>query len=262
MFLIDSHCHIDILFNKIKNKNIYQLLLLLKKNKFLYLLSVSTSIKNFFYIYSIFSYIDMIKLSCGIHPYYVNEIINSDYLDLEKFISYEKVIAVGETGLDYKYNISKKNRIKQINIFLYHLYLSNKYKKPCIIHTRNSFKDTINSIKKFNISDFGAVIHCFSYTERYFLSKFLDLGLYISISGLITFKNTILLQNIIKYIPLNRILVETDSPYLTPYPFRGKINNPTNIIFIFKKISLLKKISFYKIIKYNKKNFLKLFNIR
>ncbi len=261
MFLIDSHCHIDLLCYKKKFKNIYQLLLLCKKNNFLYLLSVSTSIKNFFYIFSMFSYVDMIKLSCGIHPYYVNKMIKSDFLDLEKFISYRKIIAVGETGLDYKINIDKKNKKKQINVFLYHLYLSNKYKKPCIIHTRNSFNDTINSIKKFNISNFKAVIHCFSYTEKYFLSKFLDLGLYISISGLVTFKNTILLQNIIKYIPLNRILVETDSPYLTPYPYRGISNNPINIVFIFKKISLLKKISFYRVIKYNKKNFFKLFNI-
>ncbi len=259
MFLIDTHCHIDLLDYWKKNKNIDQLLYWYKKKKFLYLLSISTNIKNFFNIFSMFSYIDMIKLSCGIHPYYIKNVNNSDFLDLEKFVSYKKIIAVGETGLDYKISINKNIKKKQIDVFIYHLYLANKYKKPCIVHTRNSFNDTINSIKKFNINNFGVIVHCFSYFKKRYLFKFLDLGVYISLSGLITFKNNFLLQNIIKYIPLDRLLVETDSPYLTPFPYRGSINDSSKIIFILKKISELKKISFYKIMKCNMKNFLSLF---
>ncbi len=260
--LIDTHCHIDILKYGKNIFNIEKLLYLCEKNNFLYLLSVSTNLKNFFSIFSMLSYMDMIKLSCGIHPYYVQNLNNNDLLDLEKFVSYNKIIAVGETGLDYKNNVSKKNKNKQIDVFFYHLYLSVKYCKPCIIHSRNSYKDILNIIKKFDISKCGAVIHCYNYTNRKILSYFLDLGLYISLSGLITFKNTILLQDIVKYIPNNRLLVETDSPYLSPYPFRGKYNNPLKIIFVFKKISKLKKISFYKVIKINVKNFFKLFKIR
>ncbi len=258
---IDTHCHIDLLYNKNIIQNIDKLLSLCKESNFLYLLVVSTSLKNFFSIFSRFSYIDKIKLSCGIHPYYVKFIKNSDFLDLEKFISYKKIIAVGETGLDYIFDVDKKNKKKQINVFFYHLYLSVKYKKPCIIHSRNSSKDTLNIIRKFSINDFSAVIHCYNYFDKKVLSNFLDFGLYISISGLVTFKNNFLLQNIIRYIPLNRLLVETDSPYLSPTPFRGKINNPLKIIFIFKKISILKKISFYKVVEYNMKNFIKLFKI-
>ncbi len=261
MFIIDTHCHLDILFHKKKIKNIYHFLSLCDKKNFLYLLCVSTSIKNFFHIFSLFSYIDKIKLSCGIHPYYINDINNDDFLDLEKFISYKRIIAVGETGLDYKENIDKNYKYNQINFFLYHLYLANKYKKPCLIHSRNSFNDTINCIEKFDINNFGAVIHCFNYTKKNILLKFLDLGLYISISGLITFKNTYLLQDIIKYLPLDRLLIETDSPYLTPVPYRGTDNDPFKIIYIIKKISILKKVSFYKIMKYNMNNFFNLFKI-
>ncbi len=262
MLLVDSHCHLDILMNfKKKYKNINKLINLFKKNKFLYLLTISTNIKNFFSIFSMFSYIDIIKLSCGIHPLYIETVTNSDYLDLEKFVSYKKVIAVGETGLDYKINIKKNIKKKQIDLFIYHLYLANKYRKPCIIHSRNSYNDTLNIIKKFNINLFGAVIHCYSYFKKKVLFKFLDCGVYISISGLITYKNNFLLQKIIKYIPLDKLLVETDSPYLTPYPYRGSINNPSKIIFTFKQISKLKKISFYKILKININNFLNLFNI-
>ncbi len=262
MWLIDSHCHIDLLLCNKNNKiNILKLLNLFKKKKFLYLLTISINMKNFFHIFSLFSYIDMIKLSCGIHPYYVKNISNSDFLDLEKFISYKKIIAVGETGLDYKINMSKENKKKQKDIFIYHLYLADKYKKPCIIHTRNSFNDTWNIIKKFNVNLFGAVIHCYSYFKKKELFKFLNCGVYISISGLITYKNNFLLQKIIKYIPLNKLLIETDSPYLTPYPYKKFINCPSKIIFIFKKISELKKISFYEVLNCNMNNFLNLFKI-
>ncbi len=259
--LIDTHCHIDILkYNKFIN-DIEKLIYLCKNNNFLYLLSVSTSLKNFFIVFSMVSYIDMIKLSCGIHPCNIKDIGKNDFLDLEKFISYNKIIAVGETGLDCIKNIDIKKKKKQIDFFIYHLYLAVKYKKPCIIHSRNSHQETLNIIKKFDISKCGSLIHCYNYTDKKVLFNFLDLGLYISLSGLITFKNTILLQNIVKYIPLDRLLVETDSPYLSPSPFRGKYNNPLNIIFIFKKISELKKINFYKVIEFNKNNFLKLFKL-
>ncbi len=260
MFLVDSHCHLDRLNINNKYKNVFNFIKLCKKNNIRYILSVSVSIKNFLFIFSMFSYIDMIKLSCGIHPLFIS--YNDDYYNLEKFVSYKKVIAVGESGLDYKSkNINLDIKNKQINNFIYHLYLSEKYKKPCIVHTRNSFFDTINILKKFDISKFGCVIHCFSYDDKNILFKFLNLGLYISISGLVTFKNFISLQKIIKYLPLDRLLVETDSPYLSPEPYKNISNDPFKIIFIIKKISKLKKKSFYTILKNSTKNFLNLFKL-
>ncbi len=263
MYLFDSHCHIDKIFNYFLFKNINDFLLFLKKKKIKYILSVSVNIKNFFSVFSMLSYVkqDIIKLSCGIHPLYIKNIKKDDLYYLKKIILLKNVIAIGECGLDY--NNINNNYIKnmQIKIFIKHLFLSDKYKKPCIIHSRVSWLDTFNVIKKFNILNFGAVLHCFSYSDKNILYKFLDLGLYISLSGLITFDNSYLLQKIIKYIPLDRLLIETDSPYLTPIPYRNKKNDPSKIIFIIKKISLLKRINFNFILKICYNNFIKLFKI-
>ncbi len=262
MFLFDSHCHIDKLDYKILSNNINYFISFLKKKKIKYLLSISTSIKNFFIIFSMISYINqnIIKLSCGIHPLYIKYIEKGDFSLFKKIIFFKNVIAIGECGLDYK-NINNLNKKKQIKIFLKQLYLSNKYKMPCIIHSRLSYLDTLNIIKRFNINNFGAVLHCFNYHEKRILHKFLDLGLYISLSGLVTFNNNILLQNIVKYIPLDRLLFETDSPFLSPVPYRNKKNDPSKIIFIIKKISKLKKISFNILLKNCYNNFINLFNL-
>ncbi len=260
MFLVDTHCHLDLLkFHNVKEFEVF--LKLCRKKNIKYMLSVSTNINNFLYIFSMFSYIEMIKLSCGIHPLYVWDSNCYDIFDLEMFINYKKIVAVGETGLDYE-NIDNNIKYKQIDFFKYHLYLSSKYNKPCIIHTRNSWFDTLNSIKEFISKKFKGIIHCFNYCDKNILYKFLDIGLYISISGLITFKNNFCLQNIIKYVPLDRLLVETDSPYLAPEPYRGSINTPLKIIFIIKKISQLKKISFYTVLKKSTENFLNLFKLK
>ncbi len=264
MYLFDSHCHIDKIFNYFSFKNVNDFLFFLKIKKIKYILSVSVSIKNFFCIYSMLSYINqnIIKLSCGIHPLYIKDIKKKDLYFLKKIILFNNVIAIGECGLDYKdINNNNFDKNKQIKIFMYHLYLSTKYKKPCIIHSRLSWLDTLNILKKFNILYFGAVLHCYSYSDKNILCKFLDLGLYISLSGLITFKNNFLLQNIIKYIPLDRLLIETDSPYLTPVPYRNKKNDPSKIILIIKKISILKNINFNYILKICFNNFIKLFKI-
>ncbi len=257
--LIDSHCHLD----KLKIfKSINNLIFFLKKNKIKNVLSVSVNIKNFFSLFSRLSYINqnIIKLSCGIHPLYIKDMDKDDLFLLEKFLLFKNVIAIGESGLDYKFISNNLDKKKQIDIFNYHLFLCKKYKKPCIIHSRFSEIDTINEIKKFDINDFGAIIHSYSYLDKKILYKFIDLGLYISLSGLITFKSFYKIKDIINYIPLDRLLVETDSPYLTPYNCKG-LNNPTNIIFIIKKISYLRKISFYKILLNTNKNFINLFNI-
>ncbi len=263
MYLFDSHCHIDKIFDYFLFKNINDFLLFLKKRKIKYILCVSVSIKNFFSIFSILSYIkqNIIKLSCGIHPLYINNIKKDDLYYLEKIILFKNVLAIGECGLDYKNINDSYIKNIQIKIFIKHLILSDKYRKPCIIHSRMSWLDTFNIIRKFNILNFGAVLHCFSYSDKSILCKFLDLGLYISLSGLITFNNSYLLQKIVKYIPLDRLLIETDSPYLTPVPYRNKKNDPSKIIFIIKKISLLKKINFNFILKICYNNFIKLFKI-
>ncbi len=254
MCFFDSHCHL----NLIKDINIIKLLNFLEIKKFKYILSVSININDFLYMYNNYFSNKIIYFSCGIHPNNINLLNKYELYNIEKFIIYKKVIAVGETGLDYKNNISKN--IQQF-YFNYHLYLSNKYSKPTIIHSRLSYKDTFNMIKNFDLNNFGAVIHCFNYNNKYELYKFLNLGLYISLSGLITFKNILYFNDLIKYIPIDRLLVETDSPFLCPEPYRGKINIPYNIIFIIKTISIIKRINFNKLCSYLLNNFLTLFKI-
>ncbi len=259
MFLIDSHCHIDLLKNNQTIKDIKSLLFFCKSNNVGYILTVSTSIKNFLCILNLVKKFNNIGLSCGIHPLYCNNFFKN-IKHLKFFSCNKKVIAIGETGLDFfKIFDKKKQKIQKYNFF-YHLYLSYKKKKPIIIHSRNSFIDTLNLIKIFK--NIRGVVHCYSYNSFYCLSKFLDLGLYISFSGLVTFNNNKSLQDIVKYVPLDRLLIETDSPFLSPEPYRGKINNPSRIIFIAKKIAKIKNIDLFDFININMSNFIKLFKIK
>lgn len=260
MFLIDSHCHIDKLFDKLLFKNIYDFINFLKNNNIKYILCICTDIKNFFSILSLTSYVDYnIKLSCGIHPLYIKKNNSNDFFYLKKFLKHEKIVAIGECGLDYK-NIN--NYFKKLQIFFFekHLFYSIKYNKTCIIHSRFSGNDTYKIIKNFSKNNnFRGLIHSYSYENKKLLYNFLDLGLYISLSGLITFNNMKFLEEIIKILPLDRLLVETDSPYLCPKYYNFKYNDPSKIVFIIKKISIIKKKSFYEILKYSINNFFKLF---
>ncbi len=261
MFLIDIHCHLDKLFLNKYFKNIKDLIFFCRKKKIKYIVSVSVSINNFLYNFKKFHNINIVGLSCGIHPLYCLNVKKKNYLKLHKYSLYKEVIAIGETGLDFNIGIDNLFKKKQIYNFIQHLNISKKNNKPIIIHSRNAFFETLSVLRNFEIYKFGGVIHCYSYNDKYKLKKFLDIGCYISLSGLITFKSNFLLCKIIKYIPLDRLLVETDSPYLSPEPYRGEINNPSKILYIFKKISEIKNINILNIIDYNKKNFSFLFKI-
>ncbi|WP_343187618.1 TatD family hydrolase [Buchnera aphidicola (Periphyllus koelreuteriae)] len=256
MFLIDSHCHLDKLnFNKNKLSKI------LKKaysNKVKIILSISISLNNFKKIkkllknnkYKIF-------YSCGIHPLHIKNKKNI-FKKLYKYSKNEKVIAIGETGLDYFY--SKNNILEQKYFFSKHIELSKKLNKPIIIHSRNSGKDIIKILKKNESHKLKGILHSFNDNLKIAL-QLLDMNFYISFSGMITFKNSKALQSIIKNIPLNRLLLETDSPYLTPEPYRGKENQPSYIYYIAKYISNLLKIDIEELSYITKKNFFKLFKL-
>ncbi|WP_367674245.1 TatD family hydrolase [Buchnera aphidicola] len=166
---------------------------------------------------------------------------------------------MGETGLDYFYQ--KKNLKDQIKLFYKHIYLSKKINKPLIIHSRNANKDTIKILQSEKSKGCKGILHSFNYDFKT-ASKFLDMGFYISISGIFTFKNSIELRSVIKKIPLNRILLETDSPYLTPFPYRGKENQPSYVYYIAKYLSNLLKIDLEELSYITSKNFFKLFNLK
>ncbi|AEO08702.1 putative metallodependent hydrolase [Buchnera aphidicola str. Ak (Acyrthosiphon kondoi)] len=264
MFLIDSHCHLDRLNYYSLHENIEDVL---KKSYINYIkkfLTVSTSINNFYSIKKLFEKYHFIFYSCGTHPLNCEKELNN-FNSIEKISkkikelsSIKRVIAIGETGLDYHHSLETK-KIQQ-DFFREHIRIAIELKKPIIVHARNSMDDTIKILKEENAEKCIGVLH--SFTGNYNNAiQLLDLGFYISYSGMITFKNSIELCNTIKKIPLDRLLIETDSPYLSPVPYRGKENQPAYLFYIIKKISILKKIDMSILAKITTKNFYTLFNV-
>ncbi|HET9678836.1 MAG TPA: YchF/TatD family DNA exonuclease [Buchnera sp. (in: enterobacteria)] len=194
--------------------------------------------------------------SCGIHPLYVKKNKN-DFLSLENFSNIKKVIAIGETGLDYFH--SKENIKYQQESFRKHIQIAKKIKKPIIVHSRSSIQDTIKILKEEKANDCRGILHSFSEKNIIYAKKLLDLGFYISFSGIITFNKTDELKKVLRYIPFESILIETDSPYLSPVPNRGKENQPSYLPYIAKQVAKIKKIDFENLVNITKKNFYELF---
>ncbi|CAL4322669.1 TatD family hydrolase [Buchnera aphidicola] len=257
MFLIDSHCHLhNLKFRNIKH-GIKDTIEKAQKNNVKMILVVSTSIKDYFFSKKHIGEQPNILYSCGIHP---NNIKNSknNIKKLENIVINEKIIAIGETGLDYFYH--KNNHFEQKLLFRQHIKIAKKFKKPLIIHCRKAIHDIFEILEEENSQPCKGVLH--SFTENYnSAKKLIDLGFYISFSGIITFKNSFLLREIAKIIPIEKILIETDSPYLSPEPYRGKENQPAYLYEIAKLLAKLKNIDIETFSKQIKKNFFKLFNL-
>jgi len=190
----------------------------------------------------------------GIHPEYVDNYTDEDILFIKSNLNNKKIIAIGEIGLDYHY--TKENKDKQIELFESQLKLAEASNMPVIIHSREATLDTINTLKKYNVR---GVIHSFSGSLET-AKQYMKMGFLIGVNGVITFKNANL-KDVIKEIPLEHLVLETDSPYLTPEPFRGKQNNPGHILDIAKYVSELKDISLEKLSNITNKNLNKMFNI-
>ncbi len=253
--IIDSHCHLTYepmsssLDETIKRANIEGVK---------YLLTISTEDKSYQKILDILKKYDCVYGTYGIHPHEAkNHLrINSKNI-IEKIGKSKKIIGIGETGLDFYYNHSNKK--DQITSFLEHIEASKQTNLPLIIHTRNAEDETLEILKKAKKkADLKILIHCFTGT-RDFAFKLIDLGAYISASGVITFKKSMELAKTFKELPNNRILVETDSPYLAPVPFRGKPNEPSYITNTVKFLSDLKKTSFDDFSDITTQNFFNLF---
>ena len=252
--MIDSHCHLDHepllsdLSNVIKrSKNIG-----IKK-----LLTISTSLESFERIKDIIKQDEIIYGTIGIHPHEANQnLINSEII-VKNFNENSKVIGIGETGLDFYYNNSDKD--KQIKSFNEHIKASIETNAPLIIHSRNAEDDTFKILNSYKKNNLKILMHCFTGSHD-FAKKLLDLNAYFSASGIITFKNSIELQETFKFIPTDKVLIETDSPFLAPVPNRGKKNEPSFIDFTAQKLADLKEISKSQLIKITTDNFNKLFN--
>jgi TatD DNase family protein len=249
---IDSHCHIN--FPEL-NQKIDEVLKNMESNKISHALCVSVTLDKINEILNLTKQYSNIYASVGVHPDY-EDIKEPDIDTLFKYSKEEKVVAIGETGLDY-FRL-KGDLSWQRDRFRTHIQAAIKSKLPLIVHTRNAQDDTISIMKDEGANSATGVMHCF--TESYDMAKkAIDLGFYISFSGIITFKNAETLRETVKKIPIENILIETDSPYLAPVPYRGKLNEPSNVKYVAEKIAELKGISIEDVAEITTNNFFKLF---
>ena len=252
--MIDSHCHLDHspLFDDIDN--------VIKRSKEVgieKLLTICTTIKSFEKIKLLVKHDDIIFGTYGIHPHEAkNDKVNSDII-IKEVKNNDKIIGIGETGLDFYYNHSDKD--DQITSFEEHIKASLELNIPLIVHSRNAEKDTLEVFSKYKNKNLKILMHCFTGSKE-FAENLLSFGAYFSASGILTFKNSLELQETFKSIPLNRILIETDSPYLAPVPNRGKQNEPSYVKYTAQKLADIKNISNLDLIKNTTSNFNNLFN--
>ena len=251
--MIDSHCHLD-------HENLYtsinEVIDRSKKIGITKLLTICTTLKSFEKIINIINLDSMIYGTFGIHPHESKTDIVTKDIILQSIKNNKKIIGVGETGLDFYYNHSDKKI--QISSFINHIESSLELNLPLIVHSRNAENETYDILSSYKNKNLKILMHCFTGTDH-FAKKLLKLNSYFSASGIITFKNSIELQNTFKNIPLENLLVETDSPYLAPVPMRGKNNEPSFIRYTVEKLSNLKSLTPSEISKITTDNFNKLF---
>lgn len=255
-YIVDTHCHLDLLEEK--NIQLSEILNSCEKNNVKILQTICTKISNLEKILKYTKENSNLYASVGLHPCYVSDKEfkkSTEIIEICKNNS--KIIGIGETGLDY-YHDTTLIKLQQES-FLEHIDASSETKLPLIIHSRNADEDMANILKNSKKKyDFPALLHCFS--SSWDLAKCaLDLGIYISIAGIVTFKNAQELQDIVKRIPIEYLLLETDSPYLAPTPHRGQINQPSYTLHVAQFVAQLKNISLEEVISQTTKNFHKIF---
>jgi len=250
---VDSHCHIN--FPELY-QNIDSILSKMSSNKVTHALCVSVTLDKLPDIFKIANTYPHIFASVGVHPDY-EDIEEPSVDELCRFAKEKKVVAIGETGLDYFRVLGDLSW--QRDRFRTHIKAAIQSNLPLIIHTRNAAEDTLKIMREEGANQVGGVMHCFTESLDVALEA-IKLNFYISFSGIVTFKNATDLKEVVKAIPLDRMLIETDSPYLAPVPYRGKINDPSNVIHVAEEIAKLKNISVEEVGQVTTQNFFKLFS--
>jgi len=240
--MIDTHCHLF----KDDYDNIEEIINNMKDN---IMIVSGTNDETNKEVIDLINRYPNIYGTIGIHPEEVNNITSNSLEFIENNITNPKIVGIGEIGLDYHW--TQDNKEKQKEIFIKQIELANKYNKTIVIHSRDAINDTYNILKEHLKTK--AVMHCYSSSYEMAL-KFIDLGLKLGIGGVLTFENSKTLKEIVKKISLDNLLLETDSPYLTPTPYRGCKNEPYNIIYVAKKIAEIKEIEVEEVLKHTTNN--------
>tara|TARA_R110000751_G_scaffold91266_3_gene179048 strand:- start:255488 stop:256252 length:765 start_codon:yes stop_codon:yes gene_type:complete len=252
---VDSHCHLDRLDKT--PEELSEILNFARNRGVEHFLCVSVSVKDFPAMLATVKHFNDVSVSCGVHPLHQEDACS--YNELLQMADSDDVVAIGETGLDYFY--SAETKAVQLTSFVEHIKVANKLNKPLIIHTRDAREDTINLLKEHKAPSTKGVLHCF--TESWEMAQAaIELGMYISISGIVTFKTATELQEVVKKVPLDKLLIETDSPWLAPVPYRGKPNQPGFVREVGEFIAELKGITVDELAKVTTENFYRLFDIK
>jgi len=253
--MIDSHCHLN--FDSL-SENFNSIINRARENNITAILSINTKPEEFESHYQLISRYKSIFISYGLHPGNVNNFNVPTANNLKLYSEYSRVIGIGETGLDFYH--SQEFKSEQFTSFENHIECSYETNLPLIIHQRNSEKEIIDVLNNYHKSKtLKVVFHCFTGSSK-LISFCLDNEFYISLSGIVTFKNANNLREVIKNFPLKQILIETDSPFLAPIPFRGKINEPSYVNYISKYLSNFFNISQKEFNKITDNNFYNLFS--
>jgi TatD DNase family protein len=254
--LVDSHCNLNLLDLTPFGGSVHPVVVEARQAGVGHMLCVSVDLKSFPDIYMLAQKYAEVSASVGIHPN-AREDVEPTVEQLIKLAAAPKVVAVGETGLDYfRGEGDLKWQRERLRV---HIAAAKECRKPLIIHTRQAKQDTLRILKEEGASEVGGVLHCF--TEDWEMAKEgLDLGFYISFSGIVTFRNALALQKVATQVPADRLLIETDSPYLAPVPHRGKPNRPAYVRYIAQCIAELRKVSVADIEDLTAENFFSLFS--
>ena len=250
--LVDSHCHLN--FPELSGR-IDEALALMRDNRVTHALCVSVTLQEFPQVRALAERFPQIYASVGVHPDYPDVPVVTEE-ELVSLADHPKIVAIGETGLDY-FRI-KDDSEWQRDRFRTHIRAAHRSRKPLIIHTREAAADTLRIMREERAGEVGGVMHCF--TESWDVAQSaMDLGFYISFSGIVTFKNAVGLKDVARRVPLERMLIETDAPYLAPVPFRGKTNEPGLVKYVAEEIARLRDIPLDQVATATTSNFFRLF---
>lgn len=256
MFLVDSHCHLDGLDYKTLHRDIDDVMEKARVRDVKLILAICTTLPGFYTMTEMIGRRSDVLFSCGIHPLTLDEPYN--FSELRHLAASRGVVALGETGLDYYYQ--QDNKTKQQEVFREHIRVGREQNKPVIVHTRNAREDTLAILREEQARECGGILHCF--TEDCKTAKvLLDMDFYISFSGIVTFRHSEDLRMAARYVPLDRLLLETDSPYLAPVPYRGKENQPAYVRNVAECIAAQKGILLAQLATATTANFSRLFHL-
>ena len=254
--IFDTHAHYD---DKQFDQDREELLASMKDNGIGTIVDVGSNMETSTWIVEAVTRYPMMYGAVGVHPSDTADLTESDMDTLKEYAGKDKILAIGEFGLDYYWD--EPEREIQKKWFEAQIELAREVRLPIIIHSRDAAKDTYDIMKSLHAEDIGGVVHCFSYSKE-MARQFLDMGFYIGIGGVVTFKNAKTLKEVAAYTPLDRIVLETDCPYLSPEPNRGKRNSSLNLNYVAEALSQIKGIDKEELIAVTEENARKLYRMK